>query len=95
MLSRGKVALIVAGAAVAHDPPYIGKDLFGVAILMTIVTTLIAPPLIVRSFASGRSGLRRPETQRPVPRLIAIEGAAPGTLPLVRTAILAAFEKAG
>ena len=35
--------------------------LFGVAILMTIVTTVVAPILLVPAFERGGSGLRRPE----------------------------------
>lgn len=55
MLPRGEVALIVAGIGLSTG--CIGQDLFGVAILMTMVTTLLAPPLLVRSF-HGPAGLR-------------------------------------
>ena len=41
MAPRGEVGLIVAGIGVSQG--LIGQDLFGVAILMTIATTLIAP----------------------------------------------------
>jgi Kef-type K+ transport system membrane component KefB len=59
MLPRGEVALIVAGIGLSTK--CIGQDLFGVAILMTMVTTLLAPPLLVRSFRSQTSGLRQAE----------------------------------
>jgi Kef-type K+ transport system membrane component KefB len=55
MLPRGEVALIVAGIGLSSHA--IGQDIFGVAILMTILTTMIAPPLLVRSFL-GESGLK-------------------------------------
>jgi Kef-type K+ transport system membrane component KefB len=55
MLPRGEVALIVAGIGLSSHA--IGQDIFGVAILMTILTTMIAPPLLVRSFR-GESGLK-------------------------------------
>jgi len=55
MLPRGEVALIVAGIGLSSQA--IGQDIFGVAILMTILTTMIAPPLLVRSF-HGESGLK-------------------------------------
>ncbi|MCH7641977.1 MAG: cation:proton antiporter [Chloroflexi bacterium] len=58
MLPRGEVALIIAGIGLASG--VIGQDVFGVAILMTIVTTLVAPIFLVPAFASGGSGLRRP-----------------------------------
>ncbi len=58
MLPRGEVALIIAGIGLSSG--VIGQDVFGVAILMTIVTTLVAPIFLVPAFASGGSGLRRP-----------------------------------
>ena len=58
MLPRGEVALIIAGIGLSRE--VISHDLFGVAILMTIVTTLIAPILLVPAFRSGQSGRRHP-----------------------------------
>ncbi len=58
MLPRGEVALIIAGIGLSRG--VISNDLFGVAILMTVVTTLIAPILLVPAFRSGRSGRRNP-----------------------------------
>jgi Kef-type K+ transport system membrane component KefB len=58
MLPRGEVALIIAGIGLSAG--VIGQDVFGVAIAMTIVTTLIAPILLVPAFMAGGSGLRRP-----------------------------------
>jgi len=97
MLPRGEVALIVAGAAISHDPPYVGPDVFGVAILMTVVTTLIAPPALVASFASPLSGLRRTRTAEGDVRRrrIIIEGLTPEGAALVRASIVEAFGRAG
>jgi Kef-type K+ transport system membrane component KefB len=58
MLPRGEVALIVAGVGLSRG--VIEQDEFGVAIMMTIVTTVIAPILLVPLFTKGGSGLRRP-----------------------------------
>jgi Kef-type K+ transport system membrane component KefB len=55
MLPRGEVALIVAGVGLAAGA--VTQDMFGVAIMMTLVTTLAAPPLLVR-LVRGGSGLR-------------------------------------
>ncbi|MBN1424485.1 cation:proton antiporter [Candidatus Fermentibacteria bacterium] len=55
MLPRGEVALIVAGVGLAAGA--VTQSMFGVAIMMTLVTTLAAPPLLVRLLAGG-SGLR-------------------------------------
>lgn len=56
MLPRGEVALIIAGIGLVRG--VIGQDLFGVAILMTVVTTVIAPVVLVPLFRSGGSGRR-------------------------------------
>ena len=61
MLPRGEVALIVAGIGLSSQ--CIGQDLFGVAILMTMITTLLAPPLLVRSFRSQAAGLKHSEQE--------------------------------
>jgi Kef-type K+ transport system membrane component KefB len=55
MLPRGEVALIVAGIGLASG--IIDQGIFGVSIMMTVVTTMLAPPLLVKSFEGG-SGLR-------------------------------------
>ena len=55
MLPRGEVALIVAG--LGYSSGIIQSDLFGVSVMMTMITTLIAPPLLMQSL-SGPSGLR-------------------------------------
>lgn len=54
MLPRGEVALIVAGIGLARG--VIEQELFGVAIMMTIVTTVIAPILLVPAFRNGKPG---------------------------------------
>jgi Kef-type K+ transport system membrane component KefB len=56
MLPRGEVALIVAGIGLAGG--IIDQGIFGVSIMMTVVTTMLAPPLLVKSFEGG-SGLRK------------------------------------
>ena len=60
MLPRGEVALIIAGIGLARG--VIGADLFGVSILMTVVTTFLAAILLVPAFAKGGAG-RRGESQ--------------------------------
>jgi Kef-type K+ transport system membrane component KefB len=55
MLPRGEVALIVAGIGLASG--IIDQGIFGVSIMMTVITTMLAPPLLVKSFEGG-SGLR-------------------------------------
>ena len=56
MLPRGEVALIMAGIGISKG--IIGQDLYGVVILMTIITTAVAPPVLALSFRSGSAGTR-------------------------------------
>jgi Kef-type K+ transport system membrane component KefB len=57
MLPRGEVALIVAGVGIAEG--IIDQTIFGVSILMTMITTLLAPIFLVPAFQAGGSGLRK------------------------------------
>ena len=57
MLPRGEVALIIAGVGLSRG--IIGPDIFGVAIMMTVITTLMAPIVLVPAFSKGGSGRRR------------------------------------
>ena len=57
MMPRGEVALIIAGAGLAHS--VIDVQEFGVAIMMTAATTLLAPVLLGPAFRMGGSGLRQ------------------------------------
>ena len=58
MLPRGEVALIMAG--IGFSKGILGADLYGVVIMMTVVTTAIAPPVLAVSFRSGTAGTRTP-----------------------------------
>ncbi|AKJ63629.1 cation:proton antiporter [Kiritimatiella glycovorans] len=62
MLPRGEVALIVAGIGLSTGA--IGPQIFGASVLMTLITTIIAPPALIESF-KGPKGVRReiPHTQ--------------------------------
>ena len=59
MLPRGEVALIVAGVGLASGA--ISLDIFGVSIMMTFITTLMAPVILVPIFKRGGDGKRRKE----------------------------------
>ena len=63
MIPRGEVALIIAGIGLtAHDAmgaPIVNQDLFGVVILMTLVTTLVAPPILNISLSIKGRGIKK------------------------------------
>jgi Kef-type K+ transport system membrane component KefB len=53
MISRGEVALVIAGAGLANG--LLTADLFSVLVVVTLATTLVTPPLLRLAFA-GRRG---------------------------------------
>lgn len=66
MVPRGEVALIIAGIGATTmmklngaEVPIINSKLFGVAIIMTLVTTLAAPPLLSFVLSLKGSGVRK------------------------------------
>ena len=67
MLPRGEVALIVAGIGLSRQ--IVGEVVFGVSIMMTLITTVAAPILLVPAFARGGSGRRQRAEGRPGPAL--------------------------
>lgn len=56
MLPRGEVTLIVAGIGLSTG--VIGQDMFGVAIMTLLIASVIAPPILIKTFEGG-SGLRK------------------------------------
>jgi Kef-type K+ transport system membrane component KefB len=81
MVPRGEVALIIAGIGLASGA--IDSEIFGVVILMTIVTTIVAPVFLVPAFRDGGSGLRKPAAPEPVGAATGAEstGSAAGDTP--------------
>ena len=57
MTPRGEVALIIAGIGLSQG--IIGQNLFGVSIMMTIITTLIAPIILVPLLKNETRGTRK------------------------------------
>ncbi|MFA0760296.1 MAG: hypothetical protein HZLCBSQH_000388 [Candidatus Fervidibacterota bacterium] len=61
MMPRGEVGLIVAGMGLAYKA--INEAEFGVAIMMTFVTTFLAPIVLVPLFRNPQSGVRVKEAK--------------------------------
>jgi len=64
MLPRGEVALIVAGIGLSAG--IISNEIFGVSIMMTVITTLMAPIILVPLFKNNKSGLKNPPEEEKV-----------------------------
>ena len=58
MVPRGEVALIIAGLGLSSG--YLTQEIFGIGILMTLVTTVVAPPALVGLFVPRARGVRHP-----------------------------------
>jgi fructose-specific phosphotransferase system IIA component len=58
MVPRGEVALIIAGIGIAAG--ILDNQLFGIVILMTLMTTLVSPPLLSAFLRMPGKGRRKP-----------------------------------
>ncbi|GAB6090373.1 cation:proton antiporter [Spirochaeta dissipatitropha] len=56
MMPRGEVALIIAGIGISTG--LLNDTLFGIVVLMTLITTLVAPPFFSRSLSGTARGTR-------------------------------------
>ena len=71
MVPRGEVALIIAGLGLSSG--YLTQEIFGIGILMTLVTTVVAPPALVGLFAPKAKGVRHPKPNREGSRNVVFE----------------------
>jgi len=58
MVPRGEMVLILAGVGLAAG--ILDTKLFGVAILMTLITTIFGPPVLAKALNSKGAGTRKP-----------------------------------
>ena len=92
MLPRGEVALIVAGIGLTSGA--IGQDVFGLAILMTVITTLLGPILLTASFENPAPGLRHPDdVAKSRSRTIALSFPSPDIADFMTSRIVRAFRQ--
>ncbi len=93
MVPRGEVALIVAGLGLSGG--YLTQEMFGVGILMTLVTTVIAPPVLVGLFAPKKSGVRHPKKSFVGSREVTFSLTSDDVADLVLNKILTEFRNEG
>ena len=92
MLPRGEVALIVAGIGLSSGA--IGEDVFGIAVLRTLVTTLLGPMLLAGSFENPAQGLRHPEdAAKTQSKQITLSFPSPDMADFMRSRVLRAFRQ--
>ncbi len=93
MVPRGEVALIMAGIGLSKG--LITQDVFGVAILMPLLATLLAPPLLVRAFRHPGSGLRSGAPQPIELPIVKYSFPTPEVTSLLLNQLLEGFRKEG
>ena len=94
MLPRGEVTLIVAGIGLSSGA--IGSDLFGVAVMTLLVSSIVAPPLLSRSL-DGPSGYRRADRAAADrgTKQVMLKLPSPAAAEFLRGRIIAAFRGEG
>ena len=93
MVPRGEVALIIAGIGLSSK--YLTQEIFGIGILMTLVTTVIAPPALVALFKPKARGVRHPKASHTGSREICFEMEARDIADYVTTKLVAEFRDEG
>ena len=93
MVPRGEVALIIAGLGLSYG--YLTQEIFGIGIMMTLITTVIAPPALVGLFRSPKRGVRHPKESHDGSREVVFELANREIAELVLSKILAEFRNEG
>jgi len=86
MVPRGEVALIIAGLGLSSG--YLTQEIFGIGILMTLVTTVVAPPALVGLFAPQAKGVRHPKAAKDGSRNVTLELASEAVADLMTGKLL-------
>jgi len=92
MLPRGEVTLIIAGIGLSAG--VLSPEIFGVVVLMIVLTALVAPVSLVRLFRHPGSGLRKTVAEEET-RPIAFHFPSPQTAELLVGKLMNAFESEG
>ncbi len=93
MVPRGEVALIIAGLGLSSG--YLTQEIFGIGILMTLVTTIVAPPALVGLFAPKAKGVRHPKAGGKESREICFELGSVDVAKLMLERLVGEFREEG
>ncbi len=93
MVPRGEVALIIAGLGLSAG--YLSQEIFGIGIMMTLVTTVIAPPALVALFTPQKKGVRNPRNPVSASREVEFELAGEDVAELMMAKLLVEFRNEG
>ena len=93
MVPRGEVALIIAGLGLSYG--YLTQEIFGIGIMMTLITTVVAPPALVGLFTPKARGVRNPKKSMDGSRTVVFELSTPDVAELVLGKLVAEFRNEG
>ena len=93
MIPRGEVALIIAGLGLSMG--YLDSKVFGIGIMMTLVTTLVSPPLLVHLFNINRKGVEKEERGAKGSRPVSFELDTENAARIMADRLVSAFQNEG
>ena len=93
MVPRGEVALIIAGIGLSAG--FLTQEIFGIGIMMTLLTTVVAPPALVGLFIPKAKGVRHPKTEASRSREIFFELTSSGVADFVLGKLVQEFRNEG
>ena len=93
MVPRGEVALIIAGLGLSAG--YLTQEIFGIGIMMTLITTMVAPPGLVALFKTKKKGVRNPKPSSDGSRAVEFELADIGVAEIMMGKLLYEFRNEG
>jgi hypothetical protein len=93
MVPRGEVALIIAGLGLSKG--YLTSEVFGIGILMTLITTVVAPPGLVALFIPTKRGVNKPKASMDNSRVVKFELEKKQIADLMLQKLITQFNKEG
>jgi Kef-type K+ transport system membrane component KefB/mannitol/fructose-specific phosphotransferase system IIA component (Ntr-type) len=93
MVPRGEVALIIAGLGLSAG--YLSQEIFGIGIMMTLITTVVAPPALVGLFNIKKAGVKNPRPSTDGSRTVEFKLADESVAEIMMTKLLTEFRKEG
>lgn len=91
MVPRGEVALIIAGIGLSYG--VLNDQAFGVSIMMTLLTTVVAPPLLSKSLSEKNGTRKEVKKEEKVSTTYAFP--SPSLTHMIESEIIESFHKEG
>ena len=93
MIPRGEVALIISGIGLSQG--FLTQDVFGIGIMMTLITTIVAPPMLVGLFNVKGKGVRNAHQNKDGARPFSFAMQTPASAELMLERLIKAMRKEG